>query len=103
LERSCDRGFEYYGLLREGHSTAVQQIAGRFGHVTDLLGGQVQVMFDVLPELIEYIRTGKLRPLAVTTANRLEVLPDVPAVGDFAPDYEVEQLLRPRHAEEHAG
>jgi tripartite-type tricarboxylate transporter receptor subunit TctC len=57
--------------------------------ITDLLGGQVQVMFDVLPESIEYIRTGKLRPLAVTTANRLEVLPDVPAVGDFVPGYEV--------------
>jgi tripartite-type tricarboxylate transporter receptor subunit TctC len=57
--------------------------------ITDLLGGQVQVMFDVLPESIEYIRTGKLRPLAVTTANRLEVLPDVPPVGDFVPGYEV--------------
>jgi tripartite-type tricarboxylate transporter receptor subunit TctC len=57
--------------------------------ITDLLGGQVQVMFDVLPESIEYIRTGKLRPLAVTTANRLEMLPDVPPVGDFVPGYEV--------------
>jgi tripartite-type tricarboxylate transporter receptor subunit TctC len=49
----------------------------------------VQVMFDVLPESIEYIRTGRLRPLAVTTANRLEVLPDVPVVRDFVPGYEV--------------
>jgi tripartite-type tricarboxylate transporter receptor subunit TctC len=57
--------------------------------ITDLLGGQVQVTFDVLPESIEYIRTGKLRPLAVTTVNRLEVLPDVPTVGDFVPGYEV--------------
>jgi tripartite-type tricarboxylate transporter receptor subunit TctC len=57
--------------------------------ITDLLGGQVQVMFDVLPESIEYIRTGKLRPLGVTTANRLEALPDVPTVGDFVPGYEV--------------
>jgi tripartite-type tricarboxylate transporter receptor subunit TctC len=57
--------------------------------ITDLLGGQVQVMFDVLPESIQYIRTGKLRPLAVTTANRLEVLPDVPTVRDFVPGYEV--------------
>jgi tripartite-type tricarboxylate transporter receptor subunit TctC len=56
---------------------------------TDLIGGQVQVMFDVLPESIEYIRTGKVRPLGVTTANRLEMLPDVPAVGDFVPGYEV--------------
>jgi tripartite-type tricarboxylate transporter receptor subunit TctC len=57
--------------------------------ITDLLGGQVQVMFDVLPESIVYIRTGRLRPLAVTTANRLEVLPDVPVVRDFVPGYEV--------------
>jgi tripartite-type tricarboxylate transporter receptor subunit TctC len=57
--------------------------------ITDLLGGQVQVMFDVLPESIEYIRTGKLRPLAVTTATRLEVLPDIATVGDFVPGYEV--------------
>jgi tripartite-type tricarboxylate transporter receptor subunit TctC len=56
--------------------------------VADLLGGQVQVMFDNLPESIEYIRTGKLRPLAVTTARRSEVLPNIPTVGDFVPGYE---------------
>jgi tripartite-type tricarboxylate transporter receptor subunit TctC len=56
--------------------------------VADLLGGQVQVMFDNLPESIEYIRTGKLRPLAVTTARRSEALPDLPTVGDFVPGYE---------------
>jgi tripartite-type tricarboxylate transporter receptor subunit TctC len=57
--------------------------------IIDLLGGQVQVMFDALPESIEYIRTGKLRPLAVTTATRLEVLPDVPTLGEFVRGYEV--------------
>jgi hypothetical protein len=46
-------------------------------------------MFDALPESIEYIRTGKLRPLAVTTATRLEVLPDVPTLGEFVRGYEV--------------
>jgi tripartite-type tricarboxylate transporter receptor subunit TctC len=56
--------------------------------LTDLLGGQVQVMFDPLPSSIEHIRAGRLRPLAVTTATRVEVLPDVPAVGDFLPGYE---------------
>jgi tripartite-type tricarboxylate transporter receptor subunit TctC len=56
--------------------------------VADLLGGQVQVMFDNLPESIEYIRAGKLRPLAVTTARRSEVLPDIPTVGDFVPGYQ---------------
>src|SRR5262245_37484368 len=55
---------------------------------TDLLGGQVQVIFSPLPESIEHIRAGKLCPLAVTTATRLEVLPDIPTVGDFLPGYE---------------
>ncbi len=54
----------------------------------DLLGGQVQVMFDTVPASIEFIRTGKLRPLAVTTAARLEALPDVPTVAEFLPGYE---------------
>jgi tripartite-type tricarboxylate transporter receptor subunit TctC len=57
--------------------------------IADLLGGHIQIMFDALPESIEYIRTGRLRPLAVTTANRLEVLPRVPAVREFVPGYEV--------------
>jgi len=55
---------------------------------TDLLGGQVQVMFDVVVSSIEYIRAGKLRALAVTAATRQEVLPDVPTVGEFLPGYE---------------
>jgi len=55
---------------------------------TDLLGGQVQVIFSPLPESIEHIKAGKLRPLAVTTATRLDVLPNVPTVGDFLPGYE---------------
>jgi tripartite-type tricarboxylate transporter receptor subunit TctC len=54
----------------------------------DLIGGQVQVMFDPLSSSIEHIKTGRLRPLAVTTATRLEVLPDIPTVGDFVPGYE---------------
>jgi tripartite-type tricarboxylate transporter receptor subunit TctC len=56
--------------------------------VADLLGGQLQVMFDVMPESIEYIRTGKLRTLAVTTGMRSPALPDIPTVGDFVPGYE---------------
>jgi tripartite-type tricarboxylate transporter receptor subunit TctC len=55
---------------------------------TDLIGGQVQVIFSPLPESIEHIRAGKLRPLAVTTATRLDVLPDLPTVGDFLTGYE---------------
>ena len=56
--------------------------------LTDLLGGQVQVMFATMPSSIEYIRAGKLRALAVTTATRSEALPDIPTVGEFVPGYE---------------
>jgi tripartite-type tricarboxylate transporter receptor subunit TctC len=56
--------------------------------LTDLLGGQVQVMFDAVPSSIEHIRTGRLRALAVTTAMRSEALPNIPTVGDFVPGYE---------------
>jgi tripartite-type tricarboxylate transporter receptor subunit TctC len=56
--------------------------------VTDLLGGQVQVMFLIISASIEHIKAGKLRPLAVTSAARSEALPDVPTVGEFVPGYE---------------
>jgi tripartite-type tricarboxylate transporter receptor subunit TctC len=56
--------------------------------LTDLLGGQVQVMFVTTSASIAYIKSGKLRPLAVTTATRSEALPDIPTVGDFLPGYE---------------
>jgi len=56
--------------------------------LTDLLGGQVQVIFSAVPESIEFIRTGKLRPLALTSATRLDSLPDIPTVGEFVPGYE---------------
>jgi tripartite-type tricarboxylate transporter receptor subunit TctC len=56
---------------------------------TDLLGRQVQVMFAGMSGSIEYIRAGKLRPLAVTTMIRSEALPDVPTVGESVPGYEV--------------
>ena len=56
--------------------------------LTDLIGGQVQAMFPGTIASVEYIKTGKLRALAVTTATRLEALPDLPTVGDFVPGYE---------------
>jgi tripartite-type tricarboxylate transporter receptor subunit TctC len=56
--------------------------------ITDMLGGQMQVIFDTVPTSLEHIRAGKLRPLAVTTAKRLDVLPDVPTVADFLPGFE---------------
>jgi tripartite-type tricarboxylate transporter receptor subunit TctC len=54
----------------------------------DLMSGQVQVMFDSIVSSIGHIRAGRLRPLAVTSANRMEALPDLPTVGDFVPGYE---------------
>jgi tripartite-type tricarboxylate transporter receptor subunit TctC len=56
--------------------------------LADLLGGQVQVMFDAIPSSIDHIRAGKLRPLAVTTAARSDSLPDVPTLKEFVPRYE---------------
>jgi tripartite-type tricarboxylate transporter receptor subunit TctC len=56
--------------------------------LTDLIGGQVQVIFSNLPESLPYIRAGSLRALAVTTAARSPALPDLPTVGDAVPGYE---------------
>jgi tripartite-type tricarboxylate transporter receptor subunit TctC len=56
--------------------------------LTALLGGQVQVTFESTSSSIEYVRTGKLRALAVTTSTRSEALPDIPTVGEFVPGYE---------------
>ena len=55
--------------------------------LTVLLAGQVQVGFPSIGSLIEYVRAGKLRALAVTTATRSEALPDIPTVGEFVPGY----------------
>ena len=57
--------------------------------LTDLLAGQVHVMFDNLPTSLEYIRAGKLRALAVSTITRSDTLPDLPTVSEFVPGYEV--------------
>src|SRR5947209_7979735 len=54
----------------------------------DLVGGHLQVIFSPVSESLEHVKAGKLRALAVTTAARLDVLPDVPTVGDFVPGYE---------------
>ena len=56
--------------------------------LTDLIGGQVHVMFDNMPSSIEHIRAGRLRPLAVTATTRWQGLPDVPTLGDFVPGFE---------------
>jgi tripartite-type tricarboxylate transporter receptor subunit TctC len=56
--------------------------------MTDLLSGQVQLYFGTTASSLEYVRTGKLRALAVTIERRLDALPDIPAVGEFVPGYE---------------
>ena len=61
--------------------------------LTDLLGGQVLISFAGAAGSIEYIKTGKLRAFAVTTATRLEELPDLPAVAEFVPGYEAVSLF----------
>ena len=58
---------------------------------SDLLGGQVQVLFATTPGTTDYISTGKLRALAVTSTSRVEVLPELSTVGDFLPGYEASQ------------
>jgi tripartite-type tricarboxylate transporter receptor subunit TctC len=60
--------------------------------MTDLIGGQIQVLFNPLPESIAHIKAGTLRPLAVTGATRSDVLPEIPTVGDFVPGYEASAL-----------
>jgi tripartite-type tricarboxylate transporter receptor subunit TctC len=61
---------------------------GQAPALTDLLGGQVHVYFAGIPSSIQYVRAGKLRALAVTTATRSEVLPDIPSLSDFLAGYE---------------
>ena len=68
--------------------------------LTDLIGGQVHVMFPALAGAIEYIRAGRLRALAVTTLNRSDALPEIPTVDDFVPGYEASTWFgvgAPRH------
>jgi tripartite-type tricarboxylate transporter receptor subunit TctC len=61
--------------------------------ITDMLGGQVQVMFDNMPSIIQHIRAGSLRALAVTTAERSSQLPDVPPIAETVPGYEASALF----------
>ena len=56
--------------------------------LADMLGGQVQVIFSTMPGTLEYITSGRLRPLAVTTATRSEALPNIPTMGEFLPRYD---------------
>ena len=70
--------------------------------LTDLLGGQVQVMFATMSSSVEYIRAGKLRALAVYAVVRSEALPDIPPVSDFVAGYEASTWYRVGARQEHA-
>lgn len=61
--------------------------------ITDMIGGQVQVIFDNMPSIIQHIKGGSLRALAVTTATRSELLPDVPTLAETVPGYEASALF----------
>jgi tripartite-type tricarboxylate transporter receptor subunit TctC len=74
--------------MMTGVDMVVVHYAGGGPALKEMIGGQAQVMFEPMSAAIEPIRTGKLRPLAVTTATRSQALPDVPALGDFVPGYE---------------
>jgi tripartite-type tricarboxylate transporter receptor subunit TctC len=82
---------ELFKVITGANIVHVPYPRGAAPAVADLLGGQVQVMFNTISSSIAFIRTGRLRALAVTTAARAEVLPDVPTVGDFLPGYEASQ------------
>jgi tripartite-type tricarboxylate transporter receptor subunit TctC len=71
-----------------GANLVIVNYRGSGPALPDLIGGQVDAMFDVVSSSIEHIRSGRLRPLGVTSAGRLEVLPHVPPIGDFVPGYE---------------
>jgi tripartite-type tricarboxylate transporter receptor subunit TctC len=71
-----------------GVDTLLVPYRGVASALTDLLGGQVQVTFTSMPSVIEYLRAGRLRALAVTTATRSDALPDIPTMDSFLPGYE---------------
>jgi tripartite-type tricarboxylate transporter receptor subunit TctC len=74
--------------MMAGVKTADVSYQGEAAAMPDLLSGQVQAMFGVMPASLGYIRSGKLRALAVTSTKRQEILPDVPALAEFLPGYE---------------
>jgi len=78
---------ELFNMMAGLSMTAVQYRGSAAG-LTDLMGGQVQVMFDAIPSSIPHIRSGRLRALAVTASARSDALPDVPTLAEFVPGYD---------------
>ena len=86
---SCPASDEFDGeLFMRMAGVNLLHVPYRGNFMPDLLGGQVQVLFAPITHSIEYIRTGKLRALAVTSAMRSAALPEIPTVAEFVPGYE---------------
>jgi tripartite-type tricarboxylate transporter receptor subunit TctC len=79
-----------YELFKMMTGVDMVHVPYRVSFLTDLIGGRVQGAFSTVPQVIEYVRDGKLRPLAVTSATRVDALPDVPTVGESVPGYEAD-------------
>jgi tripartite-type tricarboxylate transporter receptor subunit TctC len=79
---------ELFKMMAGVDLIAVPYRGGEGSALPDLISGQVQVMFGAMPSSLGYVRGGKLRALAVTSATRQEALPDIPTVGEFLPGYE---------------
>jgi tripartite-type tricarboxylate transporter receptor subunit TctC len=77
-----------YELLRTMTGIELVHVPYRTGYITDLMSGQVQVAFSTVTQAMEYVKDGRLRALAISSATRSEVLPDVPAVGESVPGYD---------------
>ena len=79
-----------YELLKMMTGVDLVHVPYRASFMADLIGGQVQCAFSTVPQVIEYVRDGKLRALAVTSAMRVNTLQDIPTVGEFVPSYEAD-------------
>jgi tripartite-type tricarboxylate transporter receptor subunit TctC len=77
-----------YELLKIMTGIELVHVPYRGGYIPDLLSGQVQVAFSTIIQAFQYVRDGRLRALAVSSAKRSDVLPDVPAIGEFVPGYD---------------
>ena len=90
---SLHLGGELFKMMAGVNMVHVPTRGGGAALLTDLLGGQVDVIFGTTALSIELIRAGRIRPLAVTTATRWAGLPDIPTVGEFVPGYEASSIL----------